>query len=119
MEGLTIHQAIVRCWTAMVIPRLQLIFQALPAVIIWELWKRKNSFKHGEVVTISSHLSSVNFLTIDCENKETYNAECTSQMACLIAKPGIIHSTFEGNQGDLGVPYLGVDQSKYKWGIEG
>ncbi|XP_070032487.1 uncharacterized protein [Nicotiana tomentosiformis] len=53
MEGLTLHRAIVKCWTATVIPKLEPILQALPAVIIWELWKRRNNFKHGEVVLVS------------------------------------------------------------------
>ncbi|XP_075097367.1 uncharacterized protein LOC142174878 [Nicotiana tabacum] len=52
IEGLSMHQAIVKCWTLRVISRLQTIFQALPAIIMWELWRRRNSYKHGEEVTI-------------------------------------------------------------------
>lgn len=47
IEGLSMHQAIVKCWTLTVISRLQPIFQALPTIIMWELWKRRNSYKHG------------------------------------------------------------------------
>ncbi|XP_075103669.1 uncharacterized protein LOC142178242 [Nicotiana tabacum] len=53
MAGLTLHQAIIKCWTAKVIHRLQPILQALPAIIVWELWKRRNSQKYGEMVTIN------------------------------------------------------------------
>nr|XP_009784530.1 PREDICTED: uncharacterized protein LOC104232953 [Nicotiana sylvestris] len=47
LEGLPLHQAIVKCWTTKVIPRLKPIFQALPSIIVWELWKRRNNNKHG------------------------------------------------------------------------
>nr|XP_009798917.1 PREDICTED: uncharacterized protein LOC104245059 [Nicotiana sylvestris] len=53
MEGLTLHQAITRCWTARVLPRMKPIMQALPSCIIWELWKRRNSYKYGEAIIIS------------------------------------------------------------------
>lgn len=39
ITGLTFHQAIIKCWTAEVIPRLQPIILAIPAIIIRELWK--------------------------------------------------------------------------------
>lgn len=50
LEGLSLHHAIVKCWTVEVIPRLKPIFLALPCIIIWELWKRTNSYKYGEAV---------------------------------------------------------------------
>lgn len=52
LEGLTFHQAIVRCWTAHVIPRLQLVLQALSSVIVCELWKRRNNYKYGDVMSV-------------------------------------------------------------------
>ncbi|XP_075084871.1 uncharacterized protein LOC142168109 [Nicotiana tabacum] len=59
LEGLSLHQAIVRYWTASVVPRLQTIMQALPSVIVWELWKRRNGNKYGEAVTINSVIFQV------------------------------------------------------------
>ncbi|XP_075109005.1 uncharacterized protein LOC142180815 [Nicotiana tabacum] len=53
VEGITLHQAVTKCWTANVVPRLQPILQALPAVIFWELWKRRNNYKHGGSVTVN------------------------------------------------------------------
>ncbi|XP_075080475.1 uncharacterized protein LOC107786790 [Nicotiana tabacum] len=52
-EGLSLHQAITKCWTTPVLPRIKPILQALPSFICWELWKRRNSLKHGEVVSVS------------------------------------------------------------------
>nr|XP_016469786.1 PREDICTED: uncharacterized protein LOC107792109 [Nicotiana tabacum] len=52
-EGLSLHQAITKCWTAAVLPRIKPILQALPSCICWELWKRRNILKHGEVVSVS------------------------------------------------------------------
>ncbi|XP_075080440.1 uncharacterized protein LOC142165948 [Nicotiana tabacum] len=51
LEGLNLHQAIVKCWTTKVNPRLKPIFQALPSIIVWELLKRRNNNKHGEAVS--------------------------------------------------------------------
>lgn len=53
MDGLSLHQAIIKCWTAKVVARLQLILQALPSIIVWELWKRRNGYKYREPVKIS------------------------------------------------------------------
>lgn len=53
VERITFHQAVTKCWTASVIPRLQPILQALPSIIVWELWKRRNSYKYGESFTVN------------------------------------------------------------------
>ena len=53
MEGLSLHQAITKCWTAQVLPRIKPIMQALPSCIVWELRKRRNSLKYGEAVSVS------------------------------------------------------------------
>ncbi|XP_075098658.1 uncharacterized protein LOC142175552 [Nicotiana tabacum] len=53
VEGLTLHQAITKCWTANVCLRLKPVMQALPLCVVWELWKRRNSMKYGDVVTTS------------------------------------------------------------------
>ncbi|XP_070010908.1 uncharacterized protein LOC142162804 [Nicotiana tabacum] len=53
VEGLTLHQAITKCWTANVCLRLKPVMQALPSCVVWKLWKRRNSMKYGEAVTTS------------------------------------------------------------------
>nr|XP_016484349.1 PREDICTED: uncharacterized protein LOC107804913 [Nicotiana tabacum] len=53
LEGLSLHQAITKCWTTAVVPRLKPVLQALPACIVWELWKRRKSLKYGEVLLVS------------------------------------------------------------------
>lgn len=72
MEGLTLHQAITKCWTSDVLPRIQLIMQALPSVIVWELWKRRNFYKHGEAVLI---------------NRVIYQVSSTLQALVKLRKP--------------------------------
>lgn len=53
INGMSLQQAMAKCWIVQVVPRLKPIFQALPSIILWELWKRRNCQKHGEMVTIS------------------------------------------------------------------
>ncbi|XP_019237995.1 PREDICTED: uncharacterized protein LOC109218121 [Nicotiana attenuata] len=59
LEGITLRQAITRCWTSDVLPRIEPILQALPTVIVWELWKRRKSYKHGDTVTINRVINQV------------------------------------------------------------
>nr|XP_016435260.1 PREDICTED: uncharacterized protein LOC107761549 [Nicotiana tabacum] len=76
LEGLTLHQAITSCWTVQVLPRIKPIMQALPSCIIWELWKRRNSFKYGEVVSISMVI---------------YQVSSSLQALVRVRKPGLIN----------------------------
>lgn len=76
LEGLTMYQAITKCWTASVLPRIKPIMQALPSYIIWELWKRINSYKNGEAVIIS---------------RVIYQVSSSLQALVRVRKPGINH----------------------------
>ncbi|XP_070021835.1 uncharacterized protein [Nicotiana sylvestris] len=59
VEGLILHQAITKCWTANVCLRLKPVMQSLPSCIVWELWKRRNSMKYSDAVTTSSVIYQV------------------------------------------------------------
>nr|XP_016495997.1 PREDICTED: uncharacterized protein LOC107815006 [Nicotiana tabacum] len=59
LSGLSMHQAITKCWTSQVIPQLKPIMQAFPSCIVWKLWKRRNSLKYGDSVSISSVIYQV------------------------------------------------------------
>ncbi|XP_016514982.1 uncharacterized protein LOC107831708 [Nicotiana tabacum] len=61
LDGLSLHQAITKCWTAPIVPRLKPVLQALPACIVWELWKRRNSLKYGEAVSVSRVIYQVSY----------------------------------------------------------
>ncbi|XP_075104777.1 uncharacterized protein LOC142178886 [Nicotiana tabacum] len=74
LEGLNLHLAIVKCWTTKVIPRLKPIFQALPSIIVWELWKRRNNNKRGKAVST---------------NRVVYQVCNTIQSLIKLRKPGI------------------------------
>lgn len=74
LEGFTLQQAVVRSWTAHVILRHKSVFQALPSIIVWELWKRRNNYKYGDVVTIS---------------RVIYHVSSTLQALVKVRKPGI------------------------------
>nr|XP_009759526.1 PREDICTED: uncharacterized protein LOC104212044 [Nicotiana sylvestris] len=74
LQGLSLQQAITKCWTAPVVPKLKPIMQALPVCIVWELWKRRNSLKYGDVVS---------------GNRVIYQVSSTIQALVKIRKPGI------------------------------
>nr|XP_016458897.1 PREDICTED: uncharacterized protein LOC107782527 [Nicotiana tabacum] len=74
LDGLSLHQAITKCWTAPVVPRLKPVLQALLACIVWELWKRRNSLKYGEAVSVS---------------RVIYQVSSTLQSLVQLKKPGL------------------------------
>ncbi|WMV29043.1 hypothetical protein MTR67_022428 [Solanum verrucosum] len=47
IQGLQITQVINLWWDAPTNPHVRYIFQAVPAIILWELRKRRNAIKHG------------------------------------------------------------------------
>ncbi|XP_059289519.1 uncharacterized protein LOC132043051 [Lycium ferocissimum] len=53
IEGQHLQQVITLWWTAPASHKLHTIFQAIPAIILWEIWKRRNSIKHGRNTTYS------------------------------------------------------------------
>ncbi|KAF3621252.1 putative arginine/serine-rich-splicing factor RSP31-like isoform X1 [Capsicum annuum] len=65
---------ILKWWDAPVLPRLQPIFCAVPAIIIWELWKKRTNKKHGEKVTV---------------NRIIYQVSHTLQLLVKVRKPAI------------------------------
>nr|XP_009777052.1 PREDICTED: uncharacterized protein LOC104226713 [Nicotiana sylvestris] len=74
LNGLSMHQAITKCWNAQVITRIKPIMQALPSCIVWELWKRRNSLKYGEPVSVS---------------RVIYQVSTALQCLVQIRKPGL------------------------------
>ncbi|XP_070002801.1 uncharacterized protein [Nicotiana sylvestris] len=74
LDGLSLHQAITKCWTTAVVPRLKQVLQALHAYIVWELWKRKKSLKYGEAVLVS---------------RVIYQVSSTMQALVQLKKPGL------------------------------
>lgn len=54
INGLTLQQLIFKWWEHKASTKVQQILQAVPAVIMWELWKRRNSYKHGKEVSYTN-----------------------------------------------------------------
>ncbi|XP_060182254.1 uncharacterized protein LOC132611915 [Lycium barbarum] len=53
IEGRHLQHIIILWWKANAPSKLQGIFQAMPAIIMWEIWKRRNSIKHGKHISYS------------------------------------------------------------------
>ncbi|XP_070031694.1 uncharacterized protein [Nicotiana tomentosiformis] len=55
-----VHQVIRAWWNEPCCPKLKALFQATPAIITWELWKRRNNMKHGGVISEKRVIREVN-----------------------------------------------------------
>ncbi|KAH0651617.1 hypothetical protein KY285_031747 [Solanum tuberosum] len=49
-----LKQTIYRWWEHKMSHKLDQILKAVPAIIMWELWKRRNAIKHGKMITYNS-----------------------------------------------------------------
>ncbi|XP_055814563.1 uncharacterized protein LOC129884258 [Solanum dulcamara] len=47
MEGVQLQQLILKWWMTPVTNRLKQVYAAVPSIIMWELWKRRNGIQHG------------------------------------------------------------------------
>ncbi|MCD9642395.1 hypothetical protein HAX54_029202, partial [Datura stramonium] len=74
VEGLHLHQIFLKWWNVDVLPRVKPIFWAIPSIIVWELWKKRNADKHGTTVTTSRII---------------YQVSTTIQQLVKLRKPGI------------------------------
>ncbi|XP_060211977.1 uncharacterized protein LOC132639556 [Lycium barbarum] len=71
---LNLHQVITKWWTTDTLARLKPIFYAIPSIIMWELWKKRNGDKHGNKVSTS---------------RVIYQASSNIQRLVKLRKPGI------------------------------
>ncbi|KAH0781860.1 hypothetical protein KY290_001458 [Solanum tuberosum] len=53
IDGLNIHQLLSKWWEYEAYPKLQHIMKAIAAIVMWELWKRRNARQHDKEVTFS------------------------------------------------------------------
>ncbi|XP_060190742.1 uncharacterized protein LOC132620026 [Lycium barbarum] len=74
VDGMHLHQLIMQWWTADVPSRLQNIFYAIPSIIVWQLWKKRNGDKHRDKVSTS---------------RVIYQASTDVQQLVRSRKPGI------------------------------
>ncbi|XP_060182250.1 uncharacterized protein LOC132611910 [Lycium barbarum] len=81
IAGLNLHQVITKWWTADTLSRLNPIFYAIPSIIMWELWKKRNGDKHGNKVST---------------NRVIYQASSNIQQLVKVRKPGIWKCNTDG-----------------------
>lgn len=60
IEGLQLSQVVIKWWTQDCCSTLKPIMKAVPTIIIWNLWKRRNNLKHGKTASFSSLVFKVN-----------------------------------------------------------
>ncbi|XP_049399723.1 uncharacterized protein LOC125863750 [Solanum stenotomum] len=59
MEDMHLQQLIIQWWSLDANPKLQLLYRAVPAVIRWTIWKRRNNLKHEKTVTFDNMVEQV------------------------------------------------------------
>lgn len=53
IHGQHLKQLITKWWDFEGPANIQIIFKVIPEIVLWELWKRKNSRRHGKEVSLS------------------------------------------------------------------
>ncbi|XP_059292200.1 uncharacterized protein LOC132045634 [Lycium ferocissimum] len=53
-------QAVLLWWNANYVSRLKPVYQAMPAFIIWQLWKSRNTRRHGGTISVNKVIHEVN-----------------------------------------------------------
>ncbi|KAG5628246.1 hypothetical protein H5410_013464 [Solanum commersonii] len=51
IDGLQLHQLVKEWWSVDTTYKLRQVYKAIPVLIIWELWKRRNTRKYGKYTT--------------------------------------------------------------------
>ncbi|KAH0636380.1 hypothetical protein KY290_036818 [Solanum tuberosum] len=59
MDGMHLEQLIIAWWTQKTSPQLQGVMRAMPAIIMWTLWKGRNNLKHGGSLTFNGVVMQV------------------------------------------------------------
>jgi len=59
IEGMHLQQLIIEWWKFNTSPQLQRVMRAMPAIIMWTIWKRRNNIKHGGNTTLSGMVVQV------------------------------------------------------------
>lgn len=59
MKGLQLHLFIKKWWTEARTTKLQQLFNAIPPLVCWELWKKRNSRKHGEDLSFNTMIHNI------------------------------------------------------------
>ncbi|XP_075107108.1 uncharacterized protein LOC142180085 [Nicotiana tabacum] len=60
VQLIQLKQIIRHWWYAQCCPKLKPLFQAVPAIITWELWKRRNAGKHGGSMSTNRVIHEIN-----------------------------------------------------------
>ncbi|KAH0757915.1 hypothetical protein KY290_021408 [Solanum tuberosum] len=60
LEGLQLSQVVIKWWTSDSCRILKPLMRAVPTAVIWNLWKRRNSLKHGRPSSYNNLVFRVN-----------------------------------------------------------
>ncbi|XP_075095164.1 uncharacterized protein LOC142173466 [Nicotiana tabacum] len=60
VQLIQLKQIVRHWWYAKCCPKLKPLFQAVPTIITWEIWKRRNASKHGGLVSTNRVIHEIN-----------------------------------------------------------
>ncbi|KAH0663944.1 hypothetical protein KY285_028886 [Solanum tuberosum] len=59
MESMHLQQLIINWWKHSYNAKLEVVMRAMPTIIMWTLWKRRNNLKHGGTTTYNEMVMQV------------------------------------------------------------
>lgn len=74
LDNTQLHTLVKRQWKGAKNKKLQQVYKAIPHLVFWELWKRRNSMRHWVDVTLNTMIHNVlrekcALLDSGCESK--------------------------------------------------
>ncbi|KAK6789632.1 hypothetical protein RDI58_013432 [Solanum bulbocastanum] len=59
MEGMLQQQIIIAWWKHKASPQLQEVYRAIPAIVLWTIWRRRNAIKHGNNIRYEEMVNQI------------------------------------------------------------
>ncbi|KAH0757310.1 hypothetical protein KY290_020803 [Solanum tuberosum] len=59
MEGMLLQHLKIAWWKQKASPKLPEVYRAIPAIILWTIWKRRNVIKHGSNISYEEMVNQV------------------------------------------------------------
>ncbi|KAG5616090.1 hypothetical protein H5410_015914 [Solanum commersonii] len=59
MEGMLLQQIIIAWWKHKASPKLQEVYRAIPTIVLWTIWRRRNAIKYGNNIKYEEMVNQI------------------------------------------------------------